>query len=101
MIITDIRPLLVVAFPLIAAILILNSGKHPNLREAFSIGGALASVILVFSMVPDVRMGKEFSWTLCKITDTLSLTLRTDLAGILFACVSSFLYLVVIFYAIG
>lgn len=101
MIITDIRPLLVVAFPLIAAILILNSGKHPNLREAFSIGGALASVILVFSMVPDVRRGKEFSWTLCKITDTLSLTLRTDLAGILFACVSSFLYLVVIFYAIG
>ncbi len=101
MIITDIRPLIVVALPLLACIFILFSGKHPNLREGFSIAGALGSVILVFSMVMDVHDGIVFEWTLCKITDTLSFTLRTDMAGMIFACVSSFLYIVVIFYAIG
>lgn len=101
MIITDIRPLIAVALPLAACILILFSGKHPNLRESFSVAGALGAVILVFSMVFDVHEGKVFEWTLCEITDTLSFTLRTDMAGMIFACVSSFLYIIVIFYAIG
>ena len=45
MIVTDIRPLLAVAFPLVASLLILFSGKHPNIRESFSIIAAVGAAL--------------------------------------------------------
>lgn len=102
MIVTDIRPMLAIALPLIACILILLTGeKRPNLREFWSIAAAGGAFALVASMAGSVRKGTEFVFTLFQATDTISFTVRTDAAGMLFACVSSFLYVVVIFYAIG
>ena len=101
MIVTDIRPLLAVAFPLVASLLILFSGKHPNIRESFSIIAAVGAAISALSMSGGVAAGTVYEFVLCPLTDTLSLTLRADYAGELFACVSSFLYVVVAFYAIG
>ena len=101
MIVTDIRPLLAVAFPLVASLLILFSGKKPNIREAFSIIAAVGAAICALSMSSGVVAGNVYEFVLCPLTDTLSLTLRVDYAGELFACVSSFLYVVVAFYAIG
>ncbi len=101
MTIVDIRPFLAPMFPILASFCIFFAGKKPNIRESFSVIGAVASMITVFSMVRGVYEGKVFEYTLCKMTDTLTLTFRTDAAGIIFACVSSFLYVVVIFYAIG
>lgn len=101
MIITDIRPVLAAGFPLLACILILFSGKKPNLREFFSIACAVGAAGLIYSMAGDVHGGTIYEWTLFQATDTISFTLRTDAAGMLFACVSSTLYVIVIFYAIG
>lgn len=102
MIVTDIRPLIAVALPLLACILILLTGeKHKNLREFWSVACAGGAFALVISMVGSVKTGTEFTYTLFQATDTISFTLKTDAAGMLFACVSSFLYVVVIFYAIG
>ena len=52
-------------------------------------------------MVPAVLAGNVYEYTLFQVTDTLGFTLRTDAAGMVFACVSSFLYIPVSFYAIG
>lgn len=102
MIVTDIRPLIAIALPFIACILILLTGdKKPNLREFWSVAAAGGSFALVASMAVSVRKGTEFAFTLFQATDSISFTVKTDAAGMLFACVSSFLYLVVIFYAIG
>lgn len=99
---TDIRPLLAVAMPLFACILILLIGeKRPNLREFVSIAAAGTAFGLVASMTGAVRSGTEFCYTLFQATDAISFTLKTDAAGMIFACVSSFLYVVVLFYAIG
>ncbi|MBR2627423.1 MAG: monovalent cation/H+ antiporter subunit D family protein, partial [Peptococcaceae bacterium] len=48
-----------------------------------------------------VLAGNVYEFTLFQVTDTLGFTLRTDAAGMVFACVSSFLYIPVSFYAIG
>lgn len=101
MIITDIRPFLAVGITLLAAILIMFSGKRPNVREAWTILAALIKVTIVFSLVPGVLQGNIYEYTLFQITDTIGFTLRTDPAAMVFACVSSFLYVPVAFYAIG
>ncbi len=102
MIVTDIRPMIAIALPLIACILILITGdKKPNLREFWSIAAAGGAFALVASMAGSVKKGTEFTYTLFQATDSISFTVKTDAAGMLFACVSSFLYVVVIFYAIG
>ena len=60
MIVTDIRPLLAVAFPLVASLLILFSGKKPNIREAFSIIAAVGAAISALSMSGGVAAGTVY-----------------------------------------
>lgn len=101
MTIISVRPFLAVGVSLLAAFLIMFSGKRPNIRESFTVIGSLVKMALVFSMVPAVLAGSVYEYTLFNITDTVGFTLRTDAAGMLFACVSSFLYIPVGIYAIG
>ena len=92
MTIMDIRPFLAVGVSLLAAILIMLTGKKPNVRDFWSVAAAFIKCGLIFSMVPAVLAGNVFEWTLFQVTDTIGFTLRTDPAGMVFACVSSFLY---------
>ncbi len=101
MTIIAVRPFLAVGISLLAALLIMFSGKRPNLREGFTIAASFIKVALIFSMVPAVLQGNVYEFTLFNITDTLGFTLRTDAGGMLFACVFSFLWVPVAFYAIG
>lgn len=101
MTIIDCRPFLAVGVSFFAAILIAFSRKWPNVREAWS---AIASVIMfgiILSMVPGVLDGNQYEWTLCRITDTLGLTLKTDPAGMIFATLASMLWVPMNFYSIG
>ena len=97
----DVRPFLAVGVSFLAAILIMLTGKKENVRDFWSVAAAFIKAGLIFSMVPAVLNGTVFEFTLFQITDTLGFTLRTDPAGMVFACVSSFLYIPVSFYAIG
>ncbi len=101
MTIISIRPFLAVGVSLLAAFLIMLSGKRPNLRESFTVAASIIKMLIVFSMVPAVLEGSVYEYTLFNITDTVGFTLRTDAVGMLFACVSSFLYIPVGIYAIG
>jgi len=101
MTIISIRPFLAVGISLLAAILIMFSGKKPNLRETWTVGAAFIKVAIIFSMVPAVLAGNVYEFTLFNITDTIGFTLRTDAGGMIFACVSSFLWIPVAFYGIG
>lgn len=101
MILHDFRPLLAVAIPLLACILIQFLHRWPNLREACSVAAAVGAALVTVSMAGGVQQANEYEYTLCNLTDTLQLTLRVDAAGLLFACVSSILYIAVSIYAIG
>lgn len=101
MTIIDCRPFLAVAVSMLAAVLIALSHKKPNLRETWS---AIASVVkfgIILSMLPAVFEGNVYEYTLCQITDTVGLTLRTDPAGMIFATLASMLWIPVNFYSIG
>ncbi len=101
MTIIDCRPFLAVGVSFLAAVLIAFSRKYPNLRETWS---AIASVVkfgIILSMLPAVLDGNCYEWTLCQITDTVGLTLRTDPAGMIFAVLASMLWVPMNFYSIG
>lgn len=101
MTIISIRPFLAIGAVLIAALLIMFTGKKPNLRESWTVIASLINAAIIFSMVPAVLDGNVYEYTLFNVTDSLTFTLRTDAAGMIFACVSSFLWIAVAFYAIG
>lgn len=100
-VIIDIRPFLAVGVSMLAALLIMFSDKKPNVREAWTLIAAFAKVIIIFSMIPAVWHGQVYEYTLFNIVEGVGLTLRTDPAGMLFAGLSSFLWVLTSFYSIG
>ena len=102
MTIISIRPFLAIGAALLAALLIMFTGrKRPNLREAWTIAASFINVAVIISMVPQVLAENVYEYTLFNVTDSLTFTLKTDAGGMIFACVSSFLWIPVAFYAIG
>ena len=97
----DYRPLWAVLVSLIAAGLIMLSGRRPNLREFWTIIAAVAKLILVFSMIPAVLAGHVIELAPLQIAKGVSLYLRVDAMGMIFAALASFLWLITSFYSIG
>ena len=97
------RPALAIAIALLAAILILFLGNRikPNWREAITMAAALAMAGLVFSMAPAVAGGSVYVSKLWTIVDGIELALRTDSAGMVFACIASGLWILTSIYSIG
>ncbi|SMC79981.1 monovalent cation/H+ antiporter subunit D family protein [Papillibacter cinnamivorans] len=100
-IVYDCRPLWAVLISLIAAGLILLSGRHRNLREFWTIAAAAGKIAIVWSMLPIVLAGKTVVCTPVFLGHGLSLTFRVDAAGLLFAMLASGLWLITSFYSIG
>ena len=101
MTILDCRPFLAVGVSFIAAVLIAFSRRWPNLRETWSVIASVLKFGIIQSMLPAVLDGNQYQRTLCQITDTVGLTLRTDPAGMIFAVLASMLWVPMNFYSIG
>src|SRR4030042_5491918 len=101
MVMESAQPLLPVAIVLIATILIMVSGKRPNLREFWSIAGAVLTFISVMAMVPAIWEGNRIVYTLSSIAPGISLNFRVDALSLIFGIVSSFLWIFASFYNIG
>lgn len=97
----EYRPLWAVLISLIAAVLIMCSDKRPNLRETWTILAAVGKMLIVFSMIPTVLAGKVLEIQPFNIAQGISLHLRADAAGMVFAVLASFLWVVTSFYSIG
>ena len=52
------KPFVAVLIASLAAILIMASKRKPNLRETWSILGAVATFLTVLSMTPEILAGK-------------------------------------------
>ena len=99
--IISIRPVIAVLIASIASLLIMFTPKRPNLRETWSILGAVATFLTVLSMTPAVLAGKAFEYTPFVILPGISMKFRVDALGMIFGTISSFLWILVTFYNIG
>ena len=99
-IIYSIKPLLAVLVSLMVTPFLVLS-KNPNNREAWTFAAAAAKFIIVASMVPTVLKGAEIAYTVAEVVPGVALKFRVDALGMLFAIVSSSLWIVTSAYSIG
>ncbi|MDN5347302.1 MAG: multicomponent Na+:H+ antiporter subunit [Clostridia bacterium] len=95
------RPLWAVLISLVAAGLILLSDRRPNLRETITMLAAVGKFVIVLTMLPDVLAGQVVESAPLKLAPGISLHLRADALGLLFALLSSGLWVVTSVYSIG
>jgi len=101
MIISSFKPLIVVAISALTCVFILLSRKKPNLREFWSILAGVVNFLIVVSMIPDILSGNTLEVVLMRFYPGLSITLRVDSLGLMFALTASFLWILTTIYSIG
>jgi multicomponent Na+:H+ antiporter subunit D len=97
----SIRPLLAVAVAGLAALAVLLLSNREKLRDAVSPLAAIVMFAIVASMAPTVLAGGTVYWRLFEILPGIDFALRADALGMVFATVSSLLWVVAAFYSIG
>lgn len=95
------RPLLAILVSLSVVPLIVFSKSRPNLRETWTFLAAGSKFLIVLSMLPHVLQGGQYIYTLAEVLPGLPIQLRVDAMGMLFALVSSSLWIVTSAYSIG
>lgn len=99
-IITSIKPLLAVLVSLLVTPILLSS-RAPNVREAWTFAAAIAKFLIIASMVPAVLKGTQIVYTVAAVIPGVPIQLKVDALGMLFALVSSSLWIVTSAYSIG
>lgn len=97
----SLRPAAVLAIPIVAISLIFLSKDRPNVREGWSLLAAVSMFAIVASMVPPVLDGQVLYTDLGTFVSDIELQIRADALGMVFALVSSGLYVVTVLYSIG
>lgn len=95
------RPLWAVLISLIAAALILANDRRPNLRDSITMLAAVGKFGIIFSMLPAVLAGKVIETAPLNLAPGIALHLRADAFGLVFALLSSFLWIVTSVFNIG
>lgn len=91
---TNVAPILLLAIPLVASVLIAISGKQTNLREAWTFIAALTLVGMVIYLIEPVLAGELLSSRLFTIAIGIDLYFNIDALGLLFAGLASTLWLI-------
>jgi formate hydrogenlyase subunit 3/multisubunit Na+/H+ antiporter MnhD subunit len=97
----SIRPMSAVLCPLIAALMILCTGKHPNLREGWTLLGGIALSWMVLSMTPEVLASGPIKFNGVGLLPNIDFAFTVDPLGLIFATTSSCLWVLVSIYSIG
>jgi multicomponent Na+:H+ antiporter subunit D len=98
--VVSIKPLLAVLVSLLVTP-ILASSRAPNVREVWTFVAAGVKFLLVLSMLPTILKGTEIVYTLVEFVPGAAIKFRVDSLGMLFALVSSSLWIVTSAYSIG
>ncbi|MFH7326957.1 monovalent cation/H+ antiporter subunit D family protein [Desulfurivibrio sp. C05AmB] len=97
----QIAPVIAICASLAAVPLIAISGSRPNLREFWTFLAAGIKFAMVFSLAGWVLAGNVVEVELIRVLPELSIALRVDSFGMVFALVSSFLWIVAATYTVG
>lgn len=85
----------------VAVGLIVLSRRRPAIREAWSILAAVGQTAVVAAMIPSALAGAPLVWGPWWLAPDVPLLLRADPLGVLFATVSSSLWVLTTIYSIG
>lgn len=99
--VTSIRPLVALAVPGLAALAILMLGNREKLRDVVSPFAAVILFAVVASMAPTVLSGGTIALRLFEILPGIDFAFRADALGMVFATVSSLLWVLAAIYSIG
>lgn len=80
---------------------IIFSSRSENVREAWTFVAALLKFAIVLSMLPFVLKGGNIAYTVAEVLPGLAIAFKVDAFGMLFALVSSSLWIVTSMYSIG
>ncbi len=94
-------PVIALAIPAIGALLISLAGRWPNLREAITLTIAVALLLVVASLAPQVLAGERPSVVLFSMLPGLSIAFTVEPLGMLFSLIASSLWIVNSIYSIG
>jgi len=102
----SIKPLAASLAALVGAMLVMLSGRNPNIRESLSCVASLVMFAIIMTIVPDVApaplgQGHTLHYTLFDILPGLSVSFRADAFSMVFAMVASFLWIIAVFYSAG
>ncbi len=97
----SLLPFYAVMVSLIAALFIMLSSRHSNLREFWTLAASVAKFSFVLMLLPGVLAGRVAEFTFWDISPGISLTLKADCFGVFFALVSSGLWMLTSIYSIG
>lgn len=95
------RIVIPILLPLATAVAILATGRWPNVREACSVVGAAATFVAAMTFLPAVTHGGVYTYTPFEFFPGVAIRLRVDGMSLLFAGVSSFLWILAGFYCVG
>jgi NADH-quinone oxidoreductase subunit L/multicomponent Na+:H+ antiporter subunit D len=94
-------PVVAVALPALAVVLIYATGARPNVRELWTMLAAGGALVAVASMVPRLLAGGTYDVTLATFVSEVPIAFRVDALGGLFALLASLLWLVTSVYSVG
>lgn len=97
----SIRPILAICVSLTAAVLILCLRHRANLRDTVSVVAAVLKFLIVISLAPLVMAGGTHDLTLFEVLPGVAFAFRVDALGMVFATVSSLLWILAALYSIG
>jgi multicomponent Na+:H+ antiporter subunit D len=97
----SIKPFLAMIVSLLGAVLIVLNRNNPNRREGCSLIAGILKFLIVLSMLPNVVGGEILHYTVLSFLPGLSIALRVDPLGLLFAMTASFLWILTTVYSIG
>ena len=100
-IITSVRPLIPVALTFVSPFLIRLMAKDENRREAVSFVLASITFLAVVSMAPGILKGHIYTFTLFTIMPGIKVSFCADGLSMVFAIISSFLWILTTSYNIG
>ncbi|NBC15362.1 MAG: monovalent cation/H+ antiporter subunit D family protein [Gammaproteobacteria bacterium] len=96
-----LRIALALVIPLIGALGIGLSGRHPNRREAVTLVTAALLCLTVLSLLPEVLAGGRPTWGFAEPFPGIAIAFRVEPLGMLFAAVASLLWPINSVYSIG
>lgn len=95
------RLLLAVLLPLIGSLIVMRSGDKPDKRETVSFCCSVLLFLVILTLIPALKEGKTLVCNIFQILPGLSVTLRADGFSMIFALVSSSLWMIAVFYSMG
>jgi multicomponent Na+:H+ antiporter subunit D len=92
---------LAILVPLIGALLVVITGKAPNLRESVTLVTAVTLFTIVLAITDYTFQGLPLKLDVIELFPGLGLNFEVEPLGVLFALVASFLWIITSIYAIG